>query len=124
MNADDKQWYRSSSDGELGWRVERGGHQYIQLNRPNEEILRPWSGGANWVPEVEHRPINKSQLGKVCFSADQELCRALGLHDPARKEWASLSDKERIAWMEKGPKSEIRSALWQAIHHILDPLTR
>lgn len=121
---DAKQWYRSSSDGELGWMVERGGQKYIQLNRPNEEILRPWSGGAHWVPEVEHRPINRAQLAKVCFEADRSLCQALGIYEPAKKEWASLTDKERIMWMEKGPKGPERSAVWIALNHVLEPLTR
>jgi len=122
--SDDRQWYRSASDGELGYLVERGGVQYIQLNRPMEEILRPWQGGAQWVPEVEHRPINKAQLAKVCFEADRALCQALGVHDPAKKEWASLTDRERIQWMEKGPRGAERNGLWTAIHHVLDPLTR
>lgn len=122
---EDRRYYRSSSDGELGWLVEKNGVQYVKLNRPNEELLRPWANGSNWVPEVEHRPISQAQLALVCFEADKALCRSLGLHDPARKEWLSLSDRERIAWMEKGPKQNpIRAALWTAIHHVLDPLTR
>lgn len=124
MNELDREYYRSSQDGELGWVVDRGGVRYIQLNRPMEEILRPWNGGANWVPEVERRPINKAQLAKVCFEADRALCHALGIVDQSKKEWASLTDIERIRWMEKGPKGTERGAVWLAIHHVLEPLTR
>jgi hypothetical protein len=119
-----KVFYRSSKDGELGWMVERDGRKLIQLNRPNEEVLRHYTE-AEWIPEMEHRPLSKAALGRVCFESDQALCRALGIHEATQKTWLDLTDKQRIAWMTKGPtRDAARSALWQGIQMLMEPMTR
>lgn len=122
---DDRKYYRSSQDGEKGYLVDKDGQQWVRLNRPNEELLRPWNNGAHWIPEVEHRPLSPAQLAMVCFEADKALCRALGLHEQTRKEWPSLTDVQRIAWMAVGPtRHPARATLWKAINHVLEPLKR
>ncbi len=120
----DAKKYRSAQDGELGTLVERDGNQYVKLNRPHEEILRHFNGGNGWIPEVENRPISRAQLGFVCFEADKALRQVLGDYSGAKKTWQDLSDKQRILWMDEGPKSAERSAVWKAIQMILEPLTR
>lgn len=123
--SDERRWFRSSRDGERGYLVERDGEMYVKLDRPNEEILRSYRADGEWVPDVERRPLSHGQIAKVCFEADKELCRALGMYQFTKKTWLDLSDKERIAWMEKGPqKTPERKALWSAIMMLLEPLTR
>lgn len=119
-------YYRSTKDGELGWMVERDGARYIQLNRPMEEVLRFYNEN-EWIPETEHRPVSRAALGRVCYEADVALCRALGLHGATQKTWLDLTDKQRIAWMKRGPGEQhdaARRALWQAIQMVMEPLTR
>ena len=122
--SDEPKWYRSTVDGELGYLVERDGKQFMKLNRPNEEVLRNYNEAA-WTPLVEVRPLSKAALGRVCFEADLALCRALGIHAATQKTWIDLSDKQRIAWMERGPQNDpARRSLWQAIVMVMEPLTR
>lgn len=121
--SDDKRYFRSAKDGERGFLTERDGRQYIQLARPNEELLRNFVE-SEWVPEMERRPLSKAQLAFICFSADFALCKVLGLHGNTLKTWLDLSDKQRIAWMETGPKMTERHALWSAIMMVLEPLSR
>lgn len=125
MSDEERKFFRSSVDGERGYLIHREGVDYIKLDRPNEEVLRHYNNGQQWVPDVERRPLSKGQIAKVCFEADRELCRALGMYDQTRKDWLDLSDKLRIAWMNDGPqKTPERKALWSAIQMILEPLTR
>jgi hypothetical protein len=116
--------FRSSKDGELGTLVIRDGKEFIRLNRPNEEVLRPYLNGIEWIPDVERRPISKAQLASICFEADLQLCKVLGIM-PKKKNWLDLTDGERITWMEKGPvKDPERAVVWKALMTVLEPLTR
>lgn len=121
--SDERKYYRSSVDGQLGYLVERDGKHFIKLDRPQEEILRPWSEGNSWIPEVEKRPLSKAQVAKICFDADKAYCQAVGVFLPKR-DWLDLSDKQRILWMESGPKDAVRAAIWTGLNMILEPLTR
>lgn len=95
----------------------------LRLDRPNEEILRPLKGNAEWILDRDHRPLTKYQVAQICFEADRKLCFALGLHDNARKEWIGLTDNQRIAWMETGPQTPpIRGNVYKAIRKELAPI--
>jgi hypothetical protein len=120
----ERQYHRSRQTGERGYMVRRKGTDFIRLDRPQQEILRPFRE-SEWIPDVEHRPFTKAQVAQVCFEADRKLCFFLGLHDKAKKEWLSLSDEHRIGWMKRGPLTPpIRHEQWRAIMTALEPLTR
>ncbi len=108
-----RDWYSHTRTGDRGYLVRRDGTDYVKLDRPNEEILKRLNG--EWHKDEEHRPMTVAQIAQVAFEADKKLCFFLGQHERARKEWPSLSDKERIAWMREGPKGGPRQALYEAI---------
>lgn len=103
----ERQWYRSASTSDRGWLVRRDGMSFIRLDRPSQELLRPFRDH-DWIAEVEHRPLTPHQVSEVCFAADRALCKVLGMHDLARKEWMTLTDRERIDFTANGPGGEPR----------------
>lgn len=120
----DRIYYRNVTSGQLGWFVRRDGKDRIRFDRPDQEITVPFTK-AQWVAEQEHRPLTKAQITQVAFEADKMLCRILGLHDKADKEWLNLKDETRIAWMETGPTRPVeRSHLYRAIMKELIPLAK
>lgn len=114
--------------GDLGFLIERDGRQFIKLDRPNQEILRPFNAQTSheWQPDAVRRPLTNYQIGMVAFAADKALKAALGLHDTTKNEkaWLDLSDSQRRLWMEKGPVVDpVRASLYKAIMDELRPLT-
>ena len=116
-------YYRHATDGQLGWMVRRGGREMIRLDRGEAEHLRHMVEG-EWVPDKEHRPLNKAAVAKVCHAADRELCMALGEHGKAQKEWHDLTQEEKREWMLEGPASPvIRAVIYARIKDALAELT-
>jgi hypothetical protein len=111
--------------GELGWLVRRDGKSMVRLDRPNQEILKPYVA-SEWLPEVPMRPLARQQLARVAFEADRELCRGLGAFAHAMRTWQRLSELERKQWTERGPKEKSgpRATLYKAIMGGLEPYTR
>lgn len=121
---DQREWYRDRDSGDLGWLVRREGKSMIRLDRPMQEIIKPFRKN-KWELEKQSRPMNKFQVTQVAFEADRKLCLVLGLHDKARREWLSLSDNQRIEWEREGPTSPLsRMTLYRAIKKALAPLTK
>ncbi len=96
-------YWRHNQSGERGFRVEDKDADLIQLDRPMETIQRPFHAG-EWSVESEDRPIRRAALAQVAQAADAQLCKALGLHEHGKTEWLSLSDEQRILWMNDGPQ--------------------
>lgn len=117
-------YYRHAGTKDLGWMVRRGGRQMIRLDRgPHVEVLRPFTE-SEWVPDKEHRPLNRIQVAKVCFAADKELCMALGLHKEGKREWIDLSQEDRKHWMHDGPATpKVREVVFERIRDALEHLT-
>lgn len=109
-------WYRRRSDGQLGFMVDRHGREMIKHDRTAQDVVEPYDSN-RWDPVSTDRPVNRAQVARIAFAADQQLCRMLALHGEARKEWASLSDKDRIAWVAGGPPADppLRRELYLAI---------
>lgn len=107
---------RRKRDGQLGEIIDRHGREWVRLDRPNEEILVPYSGPDEWPAERDERPLTVPQVRRIAFDADRALCRATGDYATSRKMWENLTDTERGDWLEKGPP-EIgrRRKLWKAI---------
>jgi hypothetical protein len=119
----DRVYYRSTEDGQRAYLVNRLGKDMMKLDRPMEEILRPFDGG--WVPDAQQHPLTKHAVGKVAFDADVALRKAMGKHmKPQETEWLSMKEQDRIKWMESGPASgDIRDDLYDAIMGTLLGLT-
>ena len=119
----EKEWYREAATGELGWLVKRGGVERIKLNRPAEDIVRPFRQG-EWVPEQERRPLTIAQVAEIAFVADNRLVTFIG-NPGLKKLWWDLNDEEKIWWMEKGPsKQPQQAALYKAITDAMRPFFR
>ncbi len=114
-----RQWYSHRDTGERGYVVRRGGEDVIRENKVQYEVIHKLDH--NWKEDKEHRPLNMAQLAQVAFIADQQLCRSIGLHDVARKEWAHLLEQEKAEWINgkgpKGPKIRVRlfQKVWEAL---------
>jgi hypothetical protein len=118
-----RRYYRHTKTGDRAYLILVGGKEHIRLDRPNEEIVRPFND-SEWIEERSEAPLSPAQVAQVAFEADKKLCAFLGLHLTARKEWASLLDRERIAWMQDGPDDAMRQRLWGAIMGAMDVFTR
>lgn len=95
--------------------VRREGKDMIRLDREMEEILHPMDMGI-WKADQQVHPINQHQLAQIAFMADRELCRVTGRTIEAKKDWLSLREQERVAWLQHGPDTgDIRDDLYDAI---------
>lgn len=111
-----RRWYRRKLDGQLGYMVEEHGREMIRLDRPGDKAaLAPFRENT-WDPVSSDRPLNRAQVAKIAYGADVLLCKVIGNHE-VRKEWASLSDKERQKWVKDGPAPDppIRRDLYERI---------
>lgn len=112
-------YYRSAKTGNLGWLVRREGADKIRLDRAMQEIIIPFNKD-EWDEERHYKPFSRTQVSLLAFEADKLLCRMLGQHERSRKEWLSLSDKERISWMEQGPGPDgLRGEVYAALFGVL-----
>lgn len=115
----ERDYYRKLPTGDLGYLVRRDGKDCIRLDRPHQEIIVPFREG-EWKAEHEAHKWSRAQVAKIAFEADRELCHALQIFDKAKKDWRSLHEDERLAWMSKGPKSPaLRVKLYAAIMEVL-----
>lgn len=110
----DRDWYRHWKTGDRGYRETRDGVDVIVLDRPNEDITRPFRE-TEWRSDREARPLNRMAIAQVAQAADATLCRVMG-NPLKRPNWIDLSDKQRIAWMKEGPtKSFPRRTLYEFV---------
>lgn len=113
-------YVRNSSTGDLGWLVRREGQDKVRLDRSQQEILVEYQEHL-WTHERTYRPISRVQVVQVAFEADRVLLKSLGEHDKARKSWHELSEKQRKAWIEEGPKNPPKRAeLYKVITECLE----
>jgi hypothetical protein len=96
-----QRWYRHDRTGQRGYLVETADGPRIRIDNPAVEITRPLGDG--WEEEADLPPINERQIRMVAFEADRALCRVMGLHREAKREWIDLKDEERIKWNSEGP---------------------
>lgn len=118
----ERTWYRHLRTGDRGYMCRQAGRQMVRYDRPQDpHAIEPYNPSV-WTIDREHRPMTPLQATQVAYAADQRLCEVLGLHGK-KKEWISLPEKVRIAWMKLGPKQPpIRGALYKAIRKELKVL--
>lgn len=112
-------WYRSAVTGDRGWMVIRDGVDSIKLDRPNQEIVRPYYS-SEWAAEKEHRPMTIAQVAQVAFAADRQLCTALQLYGQGKTQWIDLPEEKKIRWYNEGPKNPVRAKLYLAVRKALE----
>jgi hypothetical protein len=110
----EREWFSHRHSGDRGYKVRRNGQEHIKLDRPAEDITQPFKAHV-WEPDQEYRPMTAAQVAQVAFAADKALCFFLGKHEAARREWASLSDKQKQFWMLKGPQDVQRRELYAGV---------
>lgn len=111
----DRVYYRRARDGQLGWFVRQNGQDSIRLDRNSQRIVLPYRP-QEWVEDKDYRQLTRVHIGQVALAADAQLCRLLGLHELAKRQWLDMSPEQRRKWMESGPSgSAEREALWTAI---------
>lgn len=118
----ERTYYRSVGNADRGWLVRRNGIDCIKLDRPMQDIVRPFREH-EWSAEKQHRPLNPIEKARVAYAADQELCKAIGLIRGSRKTWLDISDDMRIQWMNDGPeRPDCRVKLFAMIMECLKEL--
>ena len=117
------EFYRDNRTGDIGSKVESGGRTYFQLDRPNEEIRKPFNESQH-ILDNAHRPLNGFQVAQIAFEADKQLCLCLGIHDKARRDWHGLEQEQRLGWRDEGPEHPIaRVKLYRSIMKAMSHLT-
>src|SRR5688572_20700004 len=110
----ERRYYRHRNTGDRAYVVVKDGLTKLHRDRPGDEILVDLT--AEWLLNQDTKPLTRIQLAKVAFVADRELCRAIGMHKLAAMQWANLSERARIRWMEQGPIANyLRIRLFKAI---------
>lgn len=97
-------------DGQIGWIIEHEGRPAVRLDRgpvragqaPPEHTIVPWNP-VEWAPAVEP-PIAPMQVARICYEADRQLRTTRGEYGV--REWNSLREPDRIAWMQGGPPAD------------------
>lgn len=116
-------YYRHVQTGDRGYMVKVNGIDHIQLDRANQEIIRPFKA-QEWSVDRDYRPLTKFHVAQIAYEADKRLCFYLGLHMQASKEWIDLTEDKRIKLLNEGPVDPpIRALLWEAITSELDPIS-
>lgn len=119
-NEDQRRYYRDAQTGDRGYLVKRDGKRCIQLDRPNQEIIRRLDD--NWLEEDATRPITPIAAARIYFEADKALCAALGDQEKGRSDWAKLTDAQRHLWMTEGPKRPMqRAVLYKGLVKLMEP---
>ena len=115
----ERQYVRENMSGELGWLVRREGKDCVKMDRPNEDIYRPFLEG-RWQPERPASNLSDSQIAMVAHAADAALCRFIGMHGVANRDWLALTDRQKARWRQEGPLSpDVRRNLYAAIQGVL-----
>ena len=111
--------YRSRTTGDRGYVYQDGDRVRIKLDRPSEDVSRPFVAG-DWIEETEIRNFTPMQMAQVAFVADRQLCTFLGLHTEAKLDWISRKEEARIRFMKNGPPGhDIRHELFDAVMTVL-----
>lgn len=118
----ERRYYRHKENGDRGFLIQVSGKMMIE--RDPETKDRVFMQLGKWDVEQDLRHMSRHQIAKVAFEADKELCRALGLHKEANREWLNLKDAERIGWTNKGPSGPVRKDLYDTIVKLLEGYVR
>lgn len=116
-------WLTHHRTGDQGWLCRRHGTLHVKLNRPDDTALI--FRKHEWLPDRAHRPFTRQQIVKAAFEFDRELCLSIGERQLASRKWSKLTDKQRQAWMDKGPtRPKLRARMFKLITEELEQVVR
>ncbi len=96
--------YRHVMTGDSGYLIEVDGVQRMQYDRgPTGHQESVKYNPSDWKLEEDPKPLTAHQLGQIAFECDTALCRIAGVGPRDRKQWLSMRDLDRIAWIANGP---------------------
>lgn len=105
-----REWYRNLTSGDRGYR--EGDEMFLDRVPPVQVTYNE----GEWAKEPGPSAMTERQIGRIAFIADRELCRMLGDHAKARREWLSLGEEEQLHWSKNGPAApELRRQLFASI---------
>lgn len=112
----ERMYFRSTNDSQLGWLVIREGKQAMKLDRAAQDLWKVYRPG-EWIPEKEARPLTRMQVAAAAYEFDQKLALLFGRYDEKRTPWPSLREETRIQFMQNGPASPpaVRKDVYRAI---------
>lgn len=97
---------RSTNDGQIGYLQElEDGTLGVRLDRRGEQRVVPFRA-PEWEPDSEPQ-LTPIQLARLVYDIDRALRIATGSYANTIKEWISLRDQERTAWLNR--------ARWQPV---------
>lgn len=121
----EREYFRDHGRGDRGYLVRREGKDCIRLDRPEQELVVPFTG--SWKRDEFGSLYLSDQIAQVAFHADRGVCALVGLHAESRKQWRELSDKERIHFIRRGPPDgahPLRRLVYESIFEAAKPYTR
>lgn len=120
-----RSYFRHVKTADRAYLVEVNGVQMIKLDRPQEDIVKPFVP-ETWVPDGETRPLTRAQVAMCIKKFDQQLCHFLGHVKLARQNWEDMPEKERVQWIRgTGPeKPRIRQKAYRLLWGLLEGHTR
>jgi hypothetical protein len=89
-------------------RTEAGGYG-VQLDRRGEIRVLPWREG-QWIPTEDSDRLTPIQKARICYDADRAWQMVHGA-PYSTKEWHSLRDDDRRAWILGPPANADRRRL-------------
>lgn len=117
------EYFRHRQTGERGYLVQRDGEVMIKMDTgpqgAEKRFVRHF-----WVPDAEHRPLTRTEIGRVLYESDIAVCRMLHIEQGRRRpEWGLLSHDKQQKWALEGPKEPRRRAAWAALLEVFLPYT-
>lgn len=113
-----REWWQHFRTGDKGWLVRRDGKDMIRMHRgPHVEDLRPFNA-REWVPVETPSRLTEDAIARIAWEADCGLLRQLGRYEEAKRDWISLTHKERRGFIQHGPDDDdepLRLGLYSAV---------
>lgn len=121
-----RSYYRHVKTGDRAYLTEVNGVTMVQLDRPNEEIVRKFVA-EEWIPDDDNRPLTRAQVAMCIKEFDSKLCHFLGHVKLSKQKWADMPEKERVAWIRGvGPKQKpaIRQMAYRVLWNLMQEHTK
>lgn len=123
---EERVWYESTSSGQRGYLVEEDGQMFIRYDRVGHAPQVPFNKSKWRLVKEPERQLNPSQVGQIVYENDRVVCRLIGIYEPRRGDWQSMSHDEQQGWFDADtPPSTVREKIRiSAYIHLHDGLKR
>lgn len=112
-------YVRNRMTGERGYLVEDRGTVYVRLASAHGQERR--YERHEWIDDIKLKPLTRMNVAEAAFAAERIICKAKGLHQESKRDWAGLTTEQRIEYKLKGPKTADpeRRLVWEGITKLL-----